>query len=114
MDVLSRRGSRAGGGLGSRVGEDDLSCRAVVKHIFQKNATKFETRILTRHETIRHDSVCDVMRFRKFTDTFDLNPLFFKILAIFCTNGDSGTARYSNCPDTNRRCAYILRKYLGK
>ena len=36
----------------------------------QKNATKFETRI-TRHETIRHDSVCDVMRFRKFTDTFD-------------------------------------------
>ena len=41
-----------------------------MSHIFQKNATKFETRI-TRHETIRHDSVCDVMRFRKFTDTFD-------------------------------------------
>ena len=41
-----------------------------MSHIFQKNATKFETRI-TRHETIRHDSVCDVMCFRKFTDTFD-------------------------------------------
>ena len=64
-----------------------------MSHIFQKNATKFETRI-TRHETIRHDSVCDVMRFRKFTDTFDYNPLFL-ILAFFCTNGDSGTARYS-------------------
>ena len=36
------------------------------------------------------------MRFRKFTDTFDENPLFL-ILAFFCTNGDSGTstARYS-------------------
>ena len=48
-------------------------CRSrgeAMSHIFQKNATKFETRI-TRHETIRHDSVCDVMRFRKFTDTFD-------------------------------------------
>ena len=63
-----------------------------MSHIFQKNATKFETRI-TRHETIRHDSVCDVMRFRIFTDTFDKNPLFL-ILAFFCTNGDSGRFRY--------------------
>ena len=41
-----------------------------MSHIFQKNATKFETR-MTRHETIRYDSVCDVLRFRIFTDTFD-------------------------------------------
>ena len=41
-----------------------------MNHIFQKNAIEFETGI-TRHETIRHDSVCDVIHFRKFIDTFD-------------------------------------------
>ena len=41
-----------------------------MNHIFQKNAIEFETGI-TRHETIRHDSVCDVIYFRIFIDTFD-------------------------------------------
>ena len=41
-----------------------------MNHIFQKNAIKFETRI-TSNETIRHDSVCDVICFRIFTDTID-------------------------------------------
>ena len=41
-----------------------------MNHIFQKNEIKFETRI-TSNETIRHDSVCDIMHFRIFTDTFD-------------------------------------------
>ena len=68
--------------------------RETLKHIFQqKNGIKFETRI-TRQETIRHDSVCYVMRFRMFTDTLDKNPWFF-ILALFCTNGDSGTVLYA-------------------
>ena len=41
-----------------------------MNHTFQKNAIEFETGI-TRHETIRHDSVCDGIYFRMFTDTFD-------------------------------------------
>ena len=41
-----------------------------MNHIFQKNAIEFETGI-TRHETIRHDSVCDVIHFRIIIDTFD-------------------------------------------
>ena len=48
---------------------------------------------MPRHETIRYDSVCEVMRFRIFTDTFDQNPWFF-ILALFCTNWASGTVQY--------------------
>ena len=34
------------------------------------------------------------MRFRIFTDTFDQNP-WFVILALFCTNWDSGTVLYA-------------------
>ena len=41
-----------------------------MNHIFQKNAIEFETGI-TKHETIRHDSVCDVIFFRILIDTFD-------------------------------------------
>ena len=52
-----------------------------MNHIFQKNAIEFETGI-TRHETIRYDSVCDVIYFRKLIDTFDCNPWFF-ILTLF-------------------------------
>ena len=33
-----------------------------MNHIFQKNAIELETGI-TRHETIRYDSVCDVIDF---------------------------------------------------
>ena len=41
-----------------------------MNHIFQKNAIELETGI-TRHETIRHDSVCDVLHFRILIDNFD-------------------------------------------
>ena len=64
-----------------------------MNHI-QKNAIEFETGI-TRHETIRHDSVCDVMHFRKFIDTLRQKFRGFIILALFCTNGDSGTVLYA-------------------
>ena len=59
---------------------------------------------MPRHETIRYDSVCDVMRFRIFTDTFDQNPLFVIPDALFCTNWDSGTVQYSTVryTDNNR------------
>ena len=45
-----------------------------LKHIFQKNAIEFETRATrheqraTRQEDNLYDSVCDVMRFRIFTE----------------------------------------------
>ena len=46
-----------------------------MNHIFQKNAIELETGIsrdrITRHETIRHDSVCDVIYFRLLIDNFD-------------------------------------------
>ena len=67
-----------------------------MNHI-QKNAIEFETGI-TRHETIRYDSVCDVMHFRKLIDTsgyFRQKFRGFIILALFCTNGDSGTVLYA-------------------
>ena len=35
------------------------------------------------------------MRFRMFTDTFEKKTVVF-ILALFCTNGDSGTVRYGS------------------
>ena len=47
-----------------------------LKHIFQKNAIKFETRDTsneqrnTRQEDNLYDSVCDVMRFRIVTEIF--------------------------------------------
>ena len=47
---------------------------ATLKHIFQKNAIEFETRATrheqrdTRQEDNLYDSVCDVMRFRIFTE----------------------------------------------
>ena len=58
-----------------------------MNHIFQKNAIdELETGI-TRHETIRHDSVCDNMHFRKFIDTFDLNPWFFNPCTLLYKRG---------------------------
>ena len=53
-----------------------------MNHIFQKNAIEFETRI-TRHETIRHDSVCDGMRFR-IVPQHSTQIRGFLILALFC------------------------------
>ena len=52
-----------------KFGED-----TTLKHIFQKNAIEFETRVTrheqrdTRQEDNLYDSVCDVMRFRIFTE----------------------------------------------
>ena len=52
----------------------DALRRATLKHIFQKNAIEFEQRDTsneqrdTRQEDNLYDSVCDVMRFRIFTE----------------------------------------------
>ena len=64
-------------------------------HIF----TKFETRI-TRHETIRHDLLC--VSSPTFLKSVVFNPciLLYKRGFRYCT--------LQHCPDTDRRCAYIL------
>ena len=71
-----------------------------LKHIFQKNAIEFETRATrheqrdTRQEDNLYDSVCDVMRFRIFTEISVENPWFL----ILASNGQGlapATASYA-------------------
>ena len=56
-----------------------------------------KTQLNSKHEKrnyrIRHDSVCDVMRFRLFTGIFDENPLFL-ILASYGQGLAPATASY--------------------
>ena len=47
----------------------------VLKSRHETRDTRHETRI-TDKETIRYDSVCDVIRIRTFTDDFDYNLRF--------------------------------------
>ena len=65
--VLMGVGWKGAGGMGNN--------ESYISEKTQLNSRHDETRI-TRHETTRHDSVCHVLRFRIFTDTFDQNPWF--------------------------------------
>ena len=76
-----------------------------MNHIFQKNAIEFETGI-TRHETKRHDSVSDVMHFRKFS-IISTKIRGFIILTLFWIQVLYATGTVLILTDG-------LRKYIGK